>query len=144
MFEMHAPQRLADLGRALRSHEEWASIGVAQADLDAPDEAPPPKVKIANHPGKAREPEPPRRSATELAWSMDMRDDVFTEDASPLVEGCPCYACANHTRKYLHHLLTVKELLAPTLLYMHNVQQLSDWFAAQRATRSAKEEVQSA
>ena len=35
--------------------------------------------------------------------------------------GCPCYACANFSRAYLHHLFLAEEMLGPTLLSLHNV-----------------------
>ncbi|HET8991625.1 MAG TPA: tRNA guanosine(34) transglycosylase Tgt [Candidatus Saccharimonadales bacterium] len=44
----------------------------------------------------------------------------FREDFSPLIEGCECYTCQNYSRAYLHHLLHAHELLANTLMSIHN------------------------
>lgn len=44
----------------------------------------------------------------------------FKADFAPLVEGCECYTCQNYTRAYIHHLLKAKEMLAATLLTIHN------------------------
>ncbi|KAI0471552.1 tRNA-guanine transglycosylase family protein [Xylariaceae sp. FL0804] len=52
---------------------------------------------------------------------------------APLREGCGCYACANHHRAYLHHLLGTQEMLAWTLLQMHNLRVMADFFAGVRA-----------
>jgi queuine tRNA-ribosyltransferase len=48
----------------------------------------------------------------------------FEEDFGPLVEGCECYACKNHSRAYIRHLFKVKEITASTLLSIHNIQFL--------------------
>lgn len=50
----------------------------------------------------------------------NMARAAFREDFSPLQEGCGCYTCTNYTRAYLHHLLKAKEMLASTLLTIHN------------------------
>lgn len=39
----------------------------------------------------------------------------------PLESDCPCYTCRTFSRGYLHHLLKAKELVAYTLLSLHNV-----------------------
>jgi queuine tRNA-ribosyltransferase len=35
--------------------------------------------------------------------------------------GCPCPACARHSRAYLHHLFRAEEMLGPMLLTWHNL-----------------------
>jgi queuine tRNA-ribosyltransferase len=37
---------------------------------------------------------------------------------------CPCYTCQNFTRAYLCHLIHAKEMLAYTLLSIHNITEL--------------------
>lgn len=44
----------------------------------------------------------------------------FKRDFGPIFEGCDCYACANYTRAYLHHLFKAKEMVAATLASIHN------------------------
>ena len=44
----------------------------------------------------------------------------YRRSFEPLVEGCECYTCTHYTQAYLHHLVHAKELLASTLLTIHN------------------------
>ncbi|MGB7413390.1 MAG: tRNA guanosine(34) transglycosylase Tgt [Thermosynechococcaceae cyanobacterium] len=55
-------------------------------------------------------------------WNL--KNNRFREDFTPLDSSCPCYACQNFTRAYLSHLLRSKELLAYTLLSIHNITEL--------------------
>lgn len=45
----------------------------------------------------------------------------FTRDLRPIEEGCGCYTCKNLTRAYLAHLFRADEILAATLLSIHNL-----------------------
>jgi queuine tRNA-ribosyltransferase len=45
-------------------------------------------------------------------------------DDSPLVEGCACTTCRNHSRAYLYHLVCANELLSEMLLFVHNLHHL--------------------
>jgi queuine tRNA-ribosyltransferase len=38
----------------------------------------------------------------------------------PIDEGCACFACRNHTRAYIRHLLNVNEILGLRLVSIHN------------------------
>ena len=49
---------------------------------------------------------------------------TYEDDFSPLVEGCQCYACQNHTRAYIRHLFKCQEATAATLLSIHNIHYL--------------------
>jgi queuine tRNA-ribosyltransferase len=55
-------------------------------------------------------------------WNV--KNARFKEDFTPLDESCPCYACQNFTRAYISHLLRSQELLAYTLLSIHNITEL--------------------
>ena len=44
----------------------------------------------------------------------------FRNDFNPLDKNCDCYACANYTRAYIRHLFKAKELVAHTLMSIHN------------------------
>eukprot|EP00878_Enallax_costatus_P029166 GHUV01031601.1.p1 GENE.GHUV01031601.1~~GHUV01031601.1.p1 ORF type:complete len:188 (+),score=51.36 GHUV01031601.1:1481-2044(+) len=50
----------------------------------------------------------------------------------PLVQGCSCFTCRNHSRAYIHHLLQTHEMLAGVLLEMHNTHWWLQFFAAIR------------
>jgi queuine tRNA-ribosyltransferase len=55
------------------------------------------------------------------AGPLRLRNARHKRDSAPLESGCPCYACANFSRAYLHHLFLAEEMLGPTLLSLHNV-----------------------
>ncbi len=55
-------------------------------------------------------------------WNL--KNAQFREDFQPLDETCPCYTCEHFSRAYLGHLVRAKELLAYTLLSIHNVTEL--------------------
>jgi queuine tRNA-ribosyltransferase len=44
----------------------------------------------------------------------------YSNDFSPVVEGCSCYTCTNFTKAYLNHLFRAQERLAATLATIHN------------------------
>ncbi|MGB3491146.1 MAG: tRNA guanosine(34) transglycosylase Tgt [Elainellaceae cyanobacterium] len=55
-------------------------------------------------------------------WNI--KNARFREDFTPLDESCSCYTCRTFTRAYLSHLLRAKEILAYTLLSIHNITEL--------------------
>ena len=55
-------------------------------------------------------------------WNM--KNARFREDFTPLDDDCSCYTCQNFTRAYISHLLRARELLAYTLLSIHNITEL--------------------
>jgi queuine tRNA-ribosyltransferase len=55
-------------------------------------------------------------------WNL--KNAQFREDFQPLDATCPCYTCEHFSRAYLGHLVRAKELLAYTLLSIHNVTEL--------------------
>ncbi|XP_007516376.1 queuine tRNA-ribosyltransferase accessory subunit 2 [Erinaceus europaeus] len=61
-------------------------------------------------------------------FEMNLREKKFQEDFAPLVRGCSCYCCKNHTRAYIHHLLVTNELLAGVLLMTHNFEHYFGFF----------------
>jgi queuine tRNA-ribosyltransferase len=55
-------------------------------------------------------------------WNL--KNAKFREDFRPLDETCPCYTCQNFSRAYISHLVRSQELLAYTLLSIHNITEL--------------------
>lgn len=55
-------------------------------------------------------------------WNL--KNSRFRRDLTPLDDSCPCYTCQNFTRAYLCHLIHAHELLAFTLLSIHNITEL--------------------
>ena len=53
-----------------------------------------------------------------------MMNATFARDERPIDEACDCYTCLNFTRAYIRHLIVAKELLAGTLLSIHNLRAL--------------------
>ena len=51
---------------------------------------------------------------------VNISNAKFRRSFEPLVSDCGCYTCKNYTQAYLHHLVHAKELLAATLLTIHN------------------------
>lgn len=45
----------------------------------------------------------------------------FRADLTPLESNCACYACSHFTRAYIAHLARAKEILAITLMSIHNL-----------------------
>lgn len=52
---------------------------------------------------------------------ISIKRSEYKEDFTPLDPECSCYTCRNYTKAYLRHLFLSKELLAYTLLSLHNL-----------------------
>lgn len=72
-------------------------------------------TRLGRH-GMAVVPDPSAR------WRVDLTKSAFREDDAPLLDGCPCPACAyGYTRAYLHYLLRAREMTGMRLLTIHNL-----------------------
>jgi queuine tRNA-ribosyltransferase len=72
-------------------------------------------TRIARH-GMALVPDPDAR------WRINLMNGRFREDLAPLLDGCPCPACAGGmSRAYLRHLVRQRELTGLRLLTLHNL-----------------------
>ena len=72
-------------------------------------------TRIGRH-GMAIVPDPEHR------WRVDLAKARWTRADEPLLEGCPCPACApGYSRAYLHYLLKAREQTAQRLLTLHNL-----------------------
>lgn len=67
-----------------------------------------------------------------LPLGIDMWLAEHAADLSPLATDCACYACTNHHRAYLQHLLAAKEMLGWILLQIHNHHTIDHFFQAIR------------
>jgi queuine tRNA-ribosyltransferase len=62
----------------------------------------------------------------ETRWRIDLGKARWRHDKAPLMEGCPCPACAaGYTRGYLHYLVKAREPTAARLLTLHNIAYLN-------------------
>jgi queuine tRNA-ribosyltransferase len=55
---------------------------------------------------------------------LNLLNAVHAHDARPIDEHCGCYTCQTFTRAYLRHLIVAKEMLAATLVSIHNLYTL--------------------
>jgi queuine tRNA-ribosyltransferase len=55
---------------------------------------------------------------------LNLMNLTFAQDNRPIDDACTCYTCRTFTRAYLRHLIVAKELLAGTLLSIHNLHAL--------------------
>ena len=53
-----------------------------------------------------------------------IKNAKYAKDFAPLDDECDCYACRNHTRAYIRHLINVDEILGARLLSIHNLRFL--------------------
>ena len=82
------------------------------AGIDTFDCATP--TRLARH-GTALVPEPGDR------WRVDLTKSAWRESREPIAAACPCPACREHTRGYLHYLVRAGELTAKRLITLHNL-----------------------
>ena len=57
---------------------------------------------------------------------INIKKEKFKNDLSALDPNCSCYTCQNYSRSYIRHLFISKEILAATLLSMHNIFYLNN------------------
>jgi queuine tRNA-ribosyltransferase len=55
---------------------------------------------------------------------LNLMNAAFARDTRPIDETCNCYTCQTFTRAYIRHLIIAKELLAGTLLSIHNLHMM--------------------
>jgi queuine tRNA-ribosyltransferase len=55
---------------------------------------------------------------------VNIKRQEFKTDKSPIDPNCDCYTCSNFSRAYLRHLYVAKEILASTLMSIHNIYTL--------------------
>jgi queuine tRNA-ribosyltransferase len=60
-------------------------------------------------------------AAPEQRWRLDLHKSAQAESGEPIAADCPCPACREHTRGYLHYLSRIGELTAARLITLHNL-----------------------
>jgi queuine tRNA-ribosyltransferase len=76
-------------------------------------------TRVARH-GTALVPDPERR------WRLDLTKGEHRSSREPISENCPCPACREHTRGYLHYLSRTRELTGARLLTLHNLTFMAE------------------
>ena len=79
------------------------------------------------------------RNAYAYTWAgpLRMRNAAHTRDTRPLEPDCPCLTCLHYSRGTLRHLFMANEMLAPTLVSIHNITFFARFMAAVRAAVAA-------
>jgi queuine tRNA-ribosyltransferase len=83
-------------------------------------------TRLARH-GTALVSNPERR------WRLDLTKSVMRTSGEPIDDGCPCPACREHTRGYLHYLMRANELTGKRLVTLHNLTFMQRLMAGMRA-----------
>ncbi|MFZ2975528.1 MAG: tRNA guanosine(34) transglycosylase Tgt [Candidatus Moraniibacteriota bacterium] len=71
------------------------------------------------------------KSLTEYE-TININNGKYKNDFSRIDENCDCMLCKNHTRAYLHHLFSSKEMLGMRLSAIHNLKFYVDLLASLR------------
>ena len=56
---------------------------------------------------------------------LNIRNQKYKEDFTPIEENCDCYACKNFTKAYIRHCIISEEVLGQRLLSIHNIRFLT-------------------
>jgi queuine tRNA-ribosyltransferase len=100
-----------------------------QSGIDTFDCAMP--TRLGRH-GVALIPDPAGR------WRVDLAKGRWRRSPEPILEGCPCPACAGgFSRAYLHYLLRARELTGPRLVTLHNLSFIARLMGDLRAAIDA-------
>jgi queuine tRNA-ribosyltransferase len=84
-------------------------------------------TRLGRH-GVALIPDPDNR------WRVDLVKSRWRKTAEPILDGCPCPACAQgFSRAYLHYLLRAHELTGARLVTLHNLSFIARLMAELRA-----------
>ena len=87
-------------------------LAAVRAGIDTFDCATP--TRLGRH-GTALVPDPDHR------WRVELRKSRWHGSRDPIAHGCPCPACRDHTRGYIHYLVREKELTGARLVTLHNL-----------------------
>jgi queuine tRNA-ribosyltransferase len=93
------------------------------AGVDSFDCATP--TRLGRH-GSALVADPERR------WRLDLTKSALRTSREPIDERCPCPACREHTRGYLHYLMRADELTGKRLVTLHNLTFMQRLMAGMR------------
>jgi queuine tRNA-ribosyltransferase len=121
-LEQHAPERprhllgIGDIDDLVAGVE----LGIDTFDCALP-------TRMGRH-GVALVPDPAGR------WRLDLTKGRWRHSQEPILDGCPCPACApGFTRGYLHYLLRADEYTGMRLLTLHNLSYVGRLMADLRA-----------
>jgi queuine tRNA-ribosyltransferase len=77
-----------------------------------------------------------RHARSGVAWTwrgrVRLTDSRYRSDLYPIDTRCTCYTCRTFSRAYLNHLFRVGEVLAATLVSVHNIAWFHQFMAEMR------------
>jgi queuine tRNA-ribosyltransferase len=68
---------------------------------------------------------------------LNIRNQEYEHDTSPVDGSCECLTCRNYSRAYLRHLFRMKEISAMRLLSIHNLSYFTNLMSGARQAISA-------
>ncbi|KAI9370743.1 tRNA-guanine(15) transglycosylase-like protein [Aspergillus egyptiacus] len=129
------PEPLGDLPRLLFSRPTTPHDLLREISLGA-DLLTIPFISISSDTGMALNFTFPSADSKPSSEPLPLADNIWspsnTTATTPLRQSCTCYTCQHHHRAYLNHLLNAKEMLAWTLLQIHNHHTIDLFFSAVR------------
>ena len=61
------------------------------------------------------------RAFSSTLGEINLRNNCFANDFSPLDQNIDCYASKNFSKSYIHHLTKSNEILSSMILSLHNI-----------------------
>lgn len=115
------PTHLLGIG-GIRDIYEGVQLGIDTFDCVHP-------TRLARHGGALVRPVHNNGNSKE---NINLKRSLYAEDASPIEPDCTCQTCKNYSKGYIHHLIKAHELLAFTLITIHNVAFMNRYLKAIR------------
>lgn len=73
------------------------------------------------------------QAAMTRSGRINLMNSGNARDSRPIDEACGCYTCRHFSRAYLRHLIVAREMLASTLISIHNLYMLLNLVREARA-----------
>ncbi|KAL4964426.1 tRNA-ribosyltransferase family protein [Aspergillus stella-maris] len=131
------PETLGDLPRLLFSQPDTPHDLLREIEIGA-DLLTIPFLSTASDAGMSFNFVFPSPSQYDTNEPLPLADNLWSPtnatDTNPLLPSCTCYTCTHHHRAYIQHLLSAKEMLAWTLLQIHNHAVMDAFFASVRSS----------
>lgn len=121
LLEPNRPIHLLGIGN-IRDIFHGVSMGIDTFDCVHP-------TRLARHGGALVK---PANTPTPTREHLNLRNGGFAHDHTPIEPDCSCQTCQKFSKAYLHHLLKAQELLAFTLITIHNVHFMNTLLEAIR------------
>lgn len=63
---------------------------------------------------------------------ISIKKSIYAKDSNPILMGCKCHTCKNHSRAYLHYLFKIKAPAYHNLACIHNIHVMQQTCDAMR------------